>query len=125
MSLRQKLAAERKTLEEYGKRLDKIAEEHNAYYYTVIIPKFEELVSKEQTLKNKEILILQKEQELKSREDDQREYEKILNRRERQLAKKEQELNIRQQQLLKKQSDTNVKKMILPPRPSNGIRISR
>jgi len=58
-----KLQNEKKHLQQYGKRLEKIAQEHNAYYYGVILPKFEELAAKEKLLDSREA-------ELKKREDE-------------------------------------------------------
>lgn len=69
-ALKEKLQNEKKHLQQYGKRLQKIGQEHNAYYHTVILPKFEELNARENALHAREALLDEKEKDLEKRESE-------------------------------------------------------
>lgn len=51
---RQLLKKKEEQLSEYGRRLDKIKEEHDAYYMSVIIPAYESIQKREQALAERE-----------------------------------------------------------------------
>ena len=69
-ALKEKLQNEKKHLQQYGKRLEKIGQEHNAYYHNVILPKFEELNAREKALNAREALLNEKETDLVKRESE-------------------------------------------------------
>jgi len=51
---RQLLKKKEEQLSQYGRRLDKIKEEHEAYYMSVIIPAYESIQKREQALAERE-----------------------------------------------------------------------
>lgn len=67
-AMKEKLQNEKKHLQQYGKRLQKIGQEHNAYYHNVILPKFEELNAREKALDAREALLHGRESDLERRE---------------------------------------------------------